>query len=213
MAFKLNHQKKSPLNQELQSSSGGTNSDVEAMNKMLAERAAASGITPRQPDAPLNPESGKEDSFMKKLSFAIQNPTTSAKMVLGLGESGSIPSGAQKALDAGTLERNELDNYALDLVNLPGALTKVGEGVAQGDLKKVAKGLIYSAPYGKTISKALGGTNKVARAAYNTSSKYKKIAQALQNKLTPKVVAKPVQQLLGDDGAKLIAKAAIKKNI
>lgn len=213
MAFKLNYQKKSPLNQALQSSSGGTNPDVEAMNKMLAERAAASGLAPSQPDAPLNPESGKEDSFMKKLSFAVQNPATSAKIALGLGESGSIPSGAQEALDAGTLERSEFDDYALDLVNLPGAITKVGEGVAQGDLKKVAKGLIYSAPYGKTISKMLGSTNKLAKVAYNTSSKYKKIAQAVQNKLTPKIVKKPIQQLLGDDGAKLIAKAAIKKNI
>jgi len=212
MAFKLKHQNQSPINQRFVSS-GGRTDEVNAMNKMLAERAAANGIQPSQPDTPLNPESGKEDSFFKKLSFAVQNPATSAKIAMGLGESGSIPSGAQNALDAGKLERSELDEYALDLVNLPGAITKVGEGVAEGDLKKVGKGLVYSAPYGKTISKALGGTNIFAKAAYNTSSKYKQIAKALQNKLTPKVVEKPVQRLLGDDGAKLIAKAAIKKNI
>ena len=212
MAFKLKHQKKSPLHQRFVSS-GGNSDEVDAMNKMLAERAAASGIQPKQPDTSLNPESGKEDSFLEKLSFTIQNPMTAAKIAFGLGETGYIPSGAQEGLDAGALERSEFDDYALDIVNLPGAITKVGEGVAQGDLKKVGKGLLYSAPYGKTISKALGSTNKVAKAAYNTSSKYKQAAQAIQNKLTPKVVEKPVQQLLGDDGAKLIAKAAIKKNI
>ena len=212
MGFKLKHQKQSPLTQRL-TFSEDENDKVDAMNKMLAERAAASGIQPRQPDTPLNPESGKEDGFLKKLSFALQNPMTSARIAMGLGESGSIPSGAQKALDAGTLERSEFDDYALDLINLPGALTKVAEGAVEGDLKKVGKGLLYSAPYGKTISKALGGTSKAAKAAYNTSAKYKQAAQAVQNKLTPKVVAEPVQQLLGDDGAKLIAKAAIKKNI
>tara|TARA_R110000772_G_scaffold138654_1_gene247670 strand:- start:28 stop:669 length:642 start_codon:yes stop_codon:yes gene_type:complete len=213
MAFKLNHQKGSPFQQRLQPSSGGTSPEVEAMNEMLAERALASGIQPSKPDIALNPESGKEDSFWKKLSFAVQNPMTAAKMAMGLGETGYIPSGAQKGLDAGTLERSEFDDYALDIINLPGALTKVAEGTVEGDLKKVGKGLLYSAPYGKTISKALGGTSKAAKAAYNTSAKYKQAAQAVQNKLTPKVVARPVQQILGDDGAKLIAKAAIKKNI
>ena len=212
MGFKLKHQKQSPLTQRL-TFSEGENNEVDAMNKMLAEKAAASGIQPRQPDTPLNPESGKEDSFLEKLSFTIQNPMTAAKIAMGLGETGYIPSGAQKGLDAGTLERSEFDDYALDLINLPGALAKVGEGVVEGDLKKLGKGLIYSAPYGKTISKALGGTSKAAKAAYNTSAKYKQAAQAVQNKLTPKVVAEPVQQLLGDEGAKLIAKAAIKKNI
>ncbi len=212
MAFKLKHQNTSPFKQRFVSS-GGTTDEVSMMNKMLAERAAASGIQPKQPDTSLNPESGKEDSFLEKLSFAIQNPMTAAKMAMGLGETGYIPSGAQEGLDAGTLERSEFDDYALDIVNLPGAITKVGEGAVQGDLKKVGKGLLYSAPYGKTISKALGGTSKAAKAAYNTSAKYKQAAQAVQNKLTPKVIEKPVQKILGDDGAKLIAKAAIKKNI
>ena len=213
MAFKLNHQKGSPLQQRLQSSSGGTSPEVEAMNKMLAERALASGIQPSKPDIALNPDSGKEDGFLKKLFFAVQNPMTAAEMAMGLGETGYIPSGAQKGLDAGTLERSEFDDYALDIVNLPGALTKVAEGSVQGDLKKVGKGLLYSAPYGKTISKVLGSTSKVAKAAYNTSAKYKNVSKALQNKLTPKVLKKPVEKLLGDDGAKLIAKAAIKKSV
>jgi len=212
MAFKLKHQKESPLHQRFVSS-GGNSDEVDAMNKMLAERAAASGVQTRQPDTPLNPESGKEDGFLKKLSFALQNPMTSAKIAMGLGESGYIPSGAQKGLEAGALERSEFDDYALDLVNLPGALTKVAEGAAEGDLKKVGKGLLYSAPYGKTISKALGGTSKAAKAAYNTSAKYKNISKAVQSKLTPKVLKKPVEKLLGDDGAKLVAKAVIKKNI
>tara|TARA_R110001599_G_scaffold60309_2_gene167641 strand:- start:230 stop:871 length:642 start_codon:yes stop_codon:yes gene_type:complete len=213
MAFKLNHQKKSPLQQRLQSSSGGTNPEVEAMNKMLAERALANGIQSSKPDVALNPDSGKEDGFLKKLSFAVQNPMTAAKIAMGLGESGYIPSGAQKGLDAGTLERSEFDDYALDIINLPGALTKVAEGASEGDLKKVGKGLLYSAPYGKTISKVLGGTNKAAKLAYNTSAKYKNIANSVQNKLTPKVLKKPVEKLLGDDGAKLVAKAAIKKSV
>ena len=39
MAFKLKHQNGSPFQQRLQSSSGGTNPEVEAMNKIIAERA------------------------------------------------------------------------------------------------------------------------------------------------------------------------------
>ena len=42
--------------------------------------------------------------------------------------------------------------------------------------------------------------------------KYKNISKSVQNKLTPKVLKKPVEKILGDDGAKLIAKATIKKN-
>ena len=212
MAFKLKHQKESPLHQRFVSS-GGNSDEVDAMNKMLAERAAANGIQTRKPDTPLNPESGKEDGFLKKLSFVVQNPMTSARIAMGLGESGYIPSGAQKSLEAGTLERSEFDDYGTDLVNLPGALTKAAEGAVEGDLMKLGKGLLYSAPYGKTISKVLGGTSKVAKAAYDTSKKYKNISKAVQNKLTPKAVKKPVETLLGDDGAKLIAKVAIKKNI
>jgi hypothetical protein len=213
MAFKLKHQNGSPFQQRLQSSSGGTNPEVEAMNKIIAERALANGIPASQPPPSLTQDSGKEDSWLQKLSFAVQNPMTAARMVMGVGQGGSIPSGAQAGLDAGTLERSELDDYALDVINLPGALTKVAEGAVEGDALKVGKGLLYSAPYGKTISKALGGTSKVAKGAYNTATKYKQTAKAIQNKLTPKALKQPVEALLGDDGAKLAAKIAIKKSV
>jgi len=95
MAFKLNHQNTSPLKQRFVSS-GGRTDEVDAMNKMLAERAAASGIQPNQPDTITSVEGkkglsgmlegGKE--FFQDLKTFAGNPFDAARAVVRTDNSG-----------------------------------------------------------------------------------------------------------------------------
>ncbi len=73
MAFKLKHQNTSPFKQEFVSS-GGTTNEVSIMNKMLAERAAASGITPRDHSNETISMPTEDDSLIKQVGTLLSNP-------------------------------------------------------------------------------------------------------------------------------------------
>ena len=165
------------------------NQKVQDMKNMLQQRAEANGISVAQAPPSLNPKSGTDkDGILDKLSFAVQNPMTAASMMFKPGSAGYIPSGAQKAVDAGGLQRNDLDSFGTDVINLPGAMTKLSEGLFGGDYAKAGKGLLYSLPYAKTISKAFGGINAVEKAG--------KAYKATANAITPSAVSAGNSKLL-----------------
>lgn len=90
----------------------------------------------------------KEDSFMDKVHAFAQNPFTVAKNLYQ--NQGEWTDGIGGAIDAGTVPREAYD-MPLDLINLPGAVSKVSQGVAKGDAGKAAYGVVQSIPYAKTI--------------------------------------------------------------
>ncbi len=87
MAFKLKHQKESPLHQRFVSS-GGNSDEVDAMNKMLAERAAASGITPRDHSSETISQPTPDDSFSKQIGTLLSNPFSGTRALVNQARGG-----------------------------------------------------------------------------------------------------------------------------
>ena len=81
MAFKLKHQKESPLHQRFVSS-GGDSEEVDAMNKMLAERAAASGITSRDHSNETISMPTEDDSLTKQIGTLLSNPVSGVRSLV-----------------------------------------------------------------------------------------------------------------------------------
>ena len=158
MAFKLKHQKESPLHQRFVSS-GGNSDEVDAMNKMLAERAAASGITPRDHSNETISMPTKDDSLTKQVGTLLSNPFSGVRSLVnqtrgGIRESlgmsdegdregvyGSLTSlsRAKDSEDKGTqeaLEKGEALNTASQIGALASGAVLTGQtlaDLAQGD--------------------------------------------------------------------------------
>ena len=81
MAFKLKHQKESPLHQRFVSSAGKSD-EVDAMNKMLAERAADSGITPKDHSNETISTPTKDDSLTKQVGTLLSNPFSGVRSLV-----------------------------------------------------------------------------------------------------------------------------------
>ena len=174
MAFKLNHQKESPLQQRLRSSSGGTNPEVEAMNKMLAERALASGIQPSKPDIALDANElkndFKSDSLLKQASTLISNPFQGLK---ALGNQTSY-----NYVD-GKFGTNNRDSGFDSLTSLREAKENRGYGEMHGDvMNSAAQAGLFAASGGLKAIKGLFGLSK-APAAINAATTAAKSGKAL----------------------------------
>ena len=186
MAFKLNHQKESPLQQRLQSSSGGTSPEVEAMNKMLAERALASGIQPSKPDIALDANElkndFKSDSLVKQASTLISNPFQGLK---ALGNQTSY-----NYVD-GKFGTNNRDSGFDSLTSLREAKENRGYGEMHGDVMNSAGQIgLFAASGGLKAIQGLfkaPAAIKAATTAATTAAKSGKaltFAKSLTNPLT-----------------------------
>mgnify|MGYP003626925861 CR=1 FL=1 len=114
-----------------------------------------------QPQGAMQPQgtirASEDDSFMTKLHAFAQNPFTVAKNLYQKG--GEWTNGIGGAIDAGVVEREAFD-LPIDLVNLPGAVSKVTQGIQKGDLGKTAYGALQAIPYAGTIGKGVQGAMK-----------------------------------------------------
>ena len=99
----------------------------------------------------------REDSFMDKAHAFAQNPFTVAKSLYQ--NNGEWTDGIGPAIDAGTISREAYD-MPIDLINLPGAVSKLSQGVAKGDAGKAAYGALQAIPYAGTIGKGVQGAMK-----------------------------------------------------
>ena len=99
----------------------------------------------------------EDDSFMTKLHAFAQNPFTVTKSLYQ--NNGEWTNGLGNAIDAGVVEREAFD-IPIDLINLPGAVSKVTQGMQKGDLGKTAYGALQSIPYAKTIGTGIKGGMK-----------------------------------------------------
>ena len=114
-----------------------------------------------QPQGAMQPQATmratEDDSFMTKLHAFAQNPFTVAKNLYQKG--GEWTNGIGGAIDAGVVEREAFD-LPIDLINLPGAVSKVTQGIQKGDLGKTAYGALQAIPYAGTIGKGVQGAMK-----------------------------------------------------
>ena len=159
-----------------------------------------------QPQGAIQPQGSiratEDDSFMTKLHAFAQNPFTVAKNLYQTG--GEWTNGIGGAIDAGVVEREAFD-LPIDLINLPGAVSKVTQGVQKGDLGKTAYGALQAVPYAGTIGKGLKGSmkavspylddaaNAVAQYGDDAMHAYKNVASKIMpglDKTTAKLTAK-----------------------
>lgn len=160
---------------------------------------AAQYKTTRPPDTM---RASEEDSFMTKVHAFAQNPFTIAKNLYQTG--GEWTNGIGGAIDAGVVDREAFD-LPIDLINLPGAVSKVTQGIQKGDVGKTAYGALQAIPYagtiGKGIQKAASGItpylddigNAVAQYGDDAMHAYKNTASKIMpglDKTTAKLTAK-----------------------
>lgn len=144
----------------------------------------------------------EDDSFMTKLHAFAQNPFTVTKSLYQ--NNGEWTNGLGRAIDAGVVDREAFD-LPIDLINLPGAVSKVAQGINKGDLGKTAYGALQAIPYAGTIGKGLQSTmkgvspylddaaNAVAKYGDDAMHAYKNTASKIMpglDKTTAKLTAK-----------------------
>jgi len=144
----------------------------------------------------------REDSFMDKAHAFAQNPFTVAKSLYQ--NNGEWTDGIGPAIDAGTVSREAYD-MPIDLINLPGAVSKMSQGVAKGDVGKAAYGALQAIPYAGTIGKGVQGAmkgvspylddaaNAIAQVGDDAMHAYKNVAgkaMPMLDKTTAKYTAK-----------------------
>jgi len=120
---------------------------------MLANNNLPSGYTTYQDTEPHTAVAAPEDTFMNRVHKFAQNPVTQIQK-------------AANMTPGGVTGRNTMD-YAVDLINLPGAVSKVVQGASKGDPSKLAAGIVQSVPYAKPITKGLGVLENVGANATN----------------------------------------------
>jgi uncharacterized protein YneF (UPF0154 family) len=159
-----------------------------------------------KPQYPLPPQgtmrATEDDSFMTKLHAFAQNPFTIAKNLYQTG--GEWTNGIGGAIDAGVVDREAFD-LPIDLINLPGAVSKVTQGIQKGDIGKTAYGALQAIPYAGTIGKGVQGAmkgvspylddaaNAVAQYGDEAMHAYKNVASKVMpglDKTTAKLTAK-----------------------
>ena len=126
---------------------------------MLANNNLPSGYTTYQDTEPHTAVAAPEDTFMNRVHKFAQNPVTQIQK-------------AANMTPGGVAGRNTMD-YAVDLINLPGAVSKVVQGASTGDPSKLAAGIVQSVPYAKPITKTLG---VLENAGANVTNAYKTFA-------------------------------------
>ena len=161
---------------------------------------AAQYQTTRPPDTMRAAQ--EDDSFMTKLHAFAQNPFTVTKSLYQ--NNGEWTNGLGRAIDAGVVDREAFD-LPIDLINLPGAVSKVTQGIQKGDLGKTAYGALQAVPYAGTIGKGLQSTmkgvspylddaaNAVAKYGDDAMHAYKNTASKIMpglDKTTAKMAAK-----------------------
>lgn len=144
----------------------------------------------------------REDSFMDKAHAFAQSPFTVAKSLYQ--NNGEWTDGIGPAIDAGTVSREAYD-MPIDLINLPGAVSKMSQGVAKGDASKAAYGALQSIPYAGTIGKGVqsamkgvspyldDAANAIAQVGDDAMHAYKNVAgkvMPMLDKTTAKYTAK-----------------------
>ncbi len=144
----------------------------------------------------------EDDSFMTKLHAFAQNPFTVTKSLYQ--NNGEWTNGLGNAIDAGVVDREAFD-LPLDLINLPGAVSKVTQGIQKGDAGKTAYGALQAVPYAGTIGKGLQKTmsgitpylddvgNAVAQYGDDAMTAYKNTASKMMpglDKTTAKLTTK-----------------------
>lgn len=144
----------------------------------------------------------REDSFMDKAHAFAQSPFTVAKSLYQ--NNGEWTDGIGPAIDAGTVSREAYD-MPIDLINLPGAVSKMSQGVAKGDAGKAAYGALQAIPYAGTIGKGVqsamkgvspyldDAANAIAQVGDDAMHAYKNVAgkvMPMLDKTTAKYTAK-----------------------
>lgn len=144
----------------------------------------------------------EDDSFMTKLHAFAQNPFTVTKSLYQ--NNGEWTNGLGRAIDAGVVDREAFD-LPIDLINLPGAVSKVTQGIQKGDAGKTAYGALQAVPYAGTIGKGLQKTmsgitpylddvgNAVAQYGDDAMTAYKNTASKMMpglDKTTAKLTTK-----------------------
>jgi hypothetical protein len=114
---------------------------------MLANNKLPSGYTAYQDTEPHTAVAAPENTIMNRIHKFAQNPVTEIQR-------------AANMTPGGVTGRNTMD-YAVDLINLPGAVSKVVQGVSKGDPTKTAAGVLQAIPYAKPIAKAVGAGAKL----------------------------------------------------
>ena len=193
MAFKLKHQKESPLHQRFVSS-GGNSDEVDAMNQMIAERAAARGITPRDhSNETITSVEGKKGlsgmleggkDFIQDLKTFAANPFDAARAVIRTDNSGgNFPTNLKdlKALndlaakDDGSVNSEQAKTVLSPSAGFNFASSMVGPALTAQTFLDLASGDPTSAVLGK--AKKL---KPVAKAL-----KKSKIGQVVKEKVLP----------------------------
>ena len=109
---------------------------------MLANNSLPSAYITYLNSEPNTATAAPKNTIMNRIHKFAQNPVTEIQR-------------AANMTPGGVTGRNTMD-YAVDLINLPGAVSKVVQGASKGDPTKTAAGFLQAIPYAKPIAKAAG---------------------------------------------------------
>jgi hypothetical protein len=179
MAFKLKHQNTSPFKQRFVSS-GGTTDEISMMNQMLSERAAASGITPKDHSNETISTPTKDDSLIKQVGTLLSNPFDGVRSLVnqtrgGIRESLGMSDEGDRSGVYGSLTNLSRANDSTD----PDTIKELERGKAlnvASQIGALASGAVLT---GQTLADLAQGDP--AAAALKGAKKFKPIYKLAKN--------------------------------